>query len=89
MARLGDAWVGDEAVADALYCFLRTPGDYRTTVRTAANSNGDSDSIACIAGAFSGAFNGLDAIPEEWQRRVKNAAYLHDLAGRLADAVGA
>ena len=28
MRILGDAWVGDEAVADALYCFLRT----RTTI---------------------------------------------------------
>lgn len=28
MRILGEAWVGDEAVADVLYCFLRSPDDY-------------------------------------------------------------
>ncbi|MBI2300795.1 MAG: ADP-ribosylglycohydrolase family protein [Armatimonadetes bacterium] len=60
---LGDAWVAEEAVACALYCFLRTPGDYRATVLCGANANGDSDSIACIAGAISGAWLGEAAIP--------------------------
>lgn len=83
MRILGDAWVGEEALADALYCFLRSPDDYRRTVLAAANSNGDSDSIACIAGAMSGAFNGIEAIPDRWRREVENADYLTDLAKRL------
>jgi ADP-ribosylglycohydrolase len=31
---LGEAWTGDEAVASALYCFCRSPEDYRRTVLT-------------------------------------------------------
>ena len=31
---LGEAWIGEEAVASALYCFCRSPDDYRHTVLT-------------------------------------------------------
>lgn len=81
---LGEAWVAEEAIACALYCFLRTPHDYRATVLTAANTDGDSDSIACIAGSISGAFNGASPIPSEWRERVENAGRLRALAADLA-----
>ena len=80
---LGEGWVGEEAFAGAFYAFLRSPRDYRQIVLTAANAGGDADSIACIAGAFSGAFNGLHAIPEEWRRQVENAADLLETGTRL------
>jgi len=85
-ALLGEAWVAEEAVAGALYCFLRTPGDYRATVLCGANTSGDSDSLACIAGAISGAYNGIDAIPQDWQDRVERADELRDVARRLWEA---
>jgi len=85
LPRLGEGWVGDEAVACALYCFLRSPHDYKATVLTAANTNGDSDSIACIAGAISGAFNGVGAIPEKWAREVEDSEQLFALGRNLAD----
>ncbi len=80
---LGEAWVAEEAVAGALYCFLRSPDDYRATVLRAANTDGDSDSLACIAGAISGAYNGIDAIPAEWQERIERADDLLRVAERL------
>lgn len=80
---LGEAWTGDEAVASALYCFCRSPEDYRCTVLTGANTVGDSDSIACIAGAISGAYNGIDAIPEHWRRDIEDSALLHEVAADL------
>lgn len=80
---LGEAWTGDSAVASALYCFCRYPQDYRKTVLTGANTVGDSDSIACIAGAISGAYNGIDAIPEKWRRGVENTEMLHEIATGL------
>ena len=86
---LGEAWVGDEAVACALYCFCRSPEDYRTTVLTGANTVGDSDSIACVAGAISGAYNGLDAIPEKWRRQIEKSDELHRIAEKLLRAAGA
>jgi ADP-ribosylglycohydrolase len=83
LSYLGEGWVGEEAVALALYCFLRYPNNYSTTVIRAANTNGDSDSIACIAGSISGAYLGIDAIPSDWINRIEKSDYLADLAMRL------
>ncbi|MBN1546544.1 MAG: ADP-ribosylglycohydrolase family protein [Syntrophaceae bacterium] len=82
---LGEGWIGEEAVALALYCFLRYPDDYKAAVLRGANTNGDSDSIACIAGSISGAYNGIDAIPNEWIKRIEKSEFLNDLATRLAE----
>jgi ADP-ribosylglycohydrolase len=54
----------------SLYSFLRSPNDYRETVCTAIAVGGDVDTTAAMAGAISGGYLGLDAIPERWARRV-------------------
>jgi ADP-ribosylglycohydrolase len=82
---LGEGWIGEEAVALALYCFLRYPDDYKGAVLRGANSNGDSDSIASIAGSISGAYLGIGAIPPEWIMRIERTDYLRSLAERLAE----
>lgn len=84
LTHLGEGWVGEEAIALALYCVLKYPDDYVAAVRRGANTNGDSDSIACIAGGIMGARLGLDAIPQAWRDRCENKLYLVDLAGRMA-----
>jgi ADP-ribosylglycohydrolase len=80
---LGQAWVADEALACALYCACSFPDDYLGAVRRGANSNGDSDSIACIAGAMIGARLGEAAIPLDWRRRIEKGSELVALADRL------
>ncbi len=54
----------------SLYSFLRSPEDYWETVCTAIAVGGDVDTTAAMAGAISGAYLGLDAIPERWARYV-------------------
>ena len=54
----------------SLYSFLRSPNDYWETVCTAIAVGGDVDTTAAMAGAISGAYLGVDAIPERWARRV-------------------
>jgi ADP-ribosylglycohydrolase len=83
---IGQGWTGEEAVALALYCVLRYPDDYVAGVRRAANTNGDSDSIACIAGGILGARLGLDAIPEDWRARCEKREQLINLALRMEKA---
>jgi ADP-ribosylglycohydrolase len=56
----------------SLYSFLRSPEDYWETVSTAIAVGGDVDTTAAMAGAISGAYLGLQAIP----RRL--AQYLTD-----------
>ncbi len=81
---LGEGWIAEEAVASALYCFWRSPDDFEQTVLTAANTDGDSDSIACIAGSISGAFNGAKGIPEQWRTAVEDRQLLMSMGKELA-----
>ena len=80
---LGESWVADEAVASALWCFWRHRDDYRACVLDAVNTDGDSDSIACIAGSISGARLGLEAIPAHWRERVEATGALHAVGRAL------
>ncbi len=67
----GQGWVAEEAFATGLLCFLLFPDDPVAAIRRAAVTAGDSDSIACLAGAFTGAHLGLGAWPEEWMERIE------------------
>lgn len=80
---LGGAWIGEEAVATALWCALKAKGDYRDSIVRGANSSGDSDSIATIAGSITGALVGFGGIEEKYRRDVEKSALLDELARRL------
>lgn len=54
----------------SLYSFLRTPDDYRETICTAIAVGGDVDTTAAMAGAVSGAYNGLGAVPSHLTSRL-------------------
>lgn len=83
---LGQGWNGKEAVAIGLYCFLKNPENYEKTVLMAANTDGDSDSLASIAGAISGAYNGINGIPQEWITNVENSPLIWETANKLYDS---
>lgn len=86
---LGESWVAEEAVASAYYCVYHARGDFERALTLAANTDGDSDSIACIAGGIIGAQLGLEAIRPSWRQQVENSAHLHDIGQRLFDAASA
>ena len=72
----GAGWIAEEAFATGLLCFLLYPDDPVAAIRRAAVSSGDSDSIACLTGAFAGAYHGLGAWPAEWIERIEHRAQL-------------
>jgi ADP-ribosylglycohydrolase len=80
---LGESWVADEALASAFYCFWRHADDARACLLEAANTDGDSDSIACIAGGIVGARLGRSALPSEWITGVEASERLQDMGARL------
>lgn len=64
----GGAWQGISAfvtpsVVWSLYAFLHAPDDYWTTVCTAIEAGGDTDTMAAIAGGIAGARLGPAALP--------------------------
>lgn len=64
--QLGGGWVGEEALAIAVYCALEAGGDFARGVRLAVNHSGDSDSTGSIAGNLLGALLGAHALPADW-----------------------
>ncbi|MFR9799958.1 ADP-ribosylglycohydrolase family protein [Streptomyces sp. MS06] len=81
----GAGWIAEEAMATGLLCFLLFPDEPLTALRRAACSSGDSDSLACLAGAFAGARLGAEAWPAAWAGRIEYRDELLAL-GTLWDA---
>lgn len=80
----GAGWVAEEAFATGLLCFLLYPDEPLKALRRAAVTSGDSDSIACLTGAFAGAHLGAGCWPREWMRRIEYRERLAALASRLS-----
>ncbi|MFA6447843.1 MAG: ADP-ribosylglycohydrolase family protein [bacterium] len=72
-----------ETVASAVFCFLKTPGDFETTAISAVMGGEDADTTAAVAGAISGAWNGTWGIPLRWIERVEDSAEIRSIAGKL------
>lgn len=76
-------WAAHEAIAAGLFLLVRFPEDPAGAILQGANSPGDSDSLATLAGALLGARHGLGAFPERWVAEVERSAELQALALRL------
>lgn len=60
---LGEGWVGDEAIAIAIFSVMRHIDSFEDCIVCAVNHDGDSDSTGAIAGNIIGAILGYSAIP--------------------------
>jgi len=76
----GLGWVAEEAFGTGLLCFLLYPDNPVAAIQRAAVTAGDSDSIACLAGAFAGASQGLEAWPADWVQRIEYRTELAELS---------
>uniref|UniRef100_A0A671NAN9 ADP-ribosylhydrolase ARH3 n=1 Tax=Sinocyclocheilus anshuiensis TaxID=1608454 RepID=A0A671NAN9_9TELE len=85
----------EESVPTAIFCVLHCleprdglPERFGGLERTIAYSlalGGDTDTIACMAGAIAGAHYGIDSIPQSWQKSCEGVEEADDLARRLYD----
>jgi ADP-ribosylglycohydrolase len=80
IADIGEGWIGEEALAVAIYAALKFPHDWSQAVLAAANHAGDCDSTASICGAILGTALGVEAIPTKWVSAVENSARIRQLA---------
>jgi len=81
---IGSGVTAHEAVPMAVGCFLYSPNDFEKTVINAANLvESDSDTIACMAGAFSGAHNGIRSIPDRFLHSLESRKRIEELAAEL------
>ncbi|KAM9355404.1 ADP-ribosylhydrolase ARH3 [Pholidichthys leucotaenia] len=96
ISELGNGIAALQSVPTAIFCVLHClqpreclPENYGGLERTIAYSlalGGDTDTIACMAGAIAGAHYGIEAVPQSWMRCCegaddadKNAERLHML----------
>lgn len=85
--RLGQGWIGPEALAIGAYCALALPkpSQFADAVRLAANHSGHSDSTAAVTGSILGARHGTAVLPRSWLGCLE----LADVIERVAQDLGA
>ena len=81
--QLGEGWVGDEALAIAVYCALKHPDSFEDAIVASVNHGGDSDSTGAITGNIMGAALGLNATPEKFLENLELKNVILELADDL------
>lgn len=80
--QLGEGWVGDEALAIAVFCAVRYQNDFAAGIRAAVNHKGDSDSTGAICGNILGAWLGEEAVEKAFDLKRLELA---DVTRTIAD----
>jgi len=80
---LGNGVEAYNSVPTAIYCFLRNWDSFEDSVLYAIGLGGDTDTIGAMTGAISGAYHGVEAIPELWKSRLERDDYIEELAKKL------
>jgi len=81
--RLGHGIEAFNSVPTAIFSFLSHACDFVAAVTYAISLGGDTDTIAAMAGALSGAYLGRQAIPETLLQRLENRDNIARLAEQL------
>jgi len=78
IARVGNGIRASEAVAAALWAFLRYGSTPEECAIRAVGFGGDTDTIGTMAGALAGALHGAAWIPTRWYECIENAEHGRD-----------
>jgi poly(ADP-ribose) glycohydrolase ARH3 len=85
--QLGHDSTALNSVPTAIYCFLSHLDSFEEALVYAVGLGGDTDTIASMTGAISGAYHGKKCIPSRWMRDVENTDkgrdYIEELAIKL------
>lgn len=81
--QLGKGWVGEEALAIAVYCALKYSNDFSSAIKAAVNHVGDSDSTGAITGQIMGALLGYSRIDDRWKNDLELFEVILEIANDL------
>ncbi|MBU0574298.1 MAG: ADP-ribosylglycohydrolase family protein [Candidatus Margulisbacteria bacterium] len=76
-----------ESVGSAFFAFLKSPNSFYQSVVEAVNAGGDTDTIGAITGAISGAFNGIEGIPNKWLNNLEDKSIIDERSRRLFELI--
>ena len=83
---MGNGIEAFNSVPTAIYSFLTQPNSFAQAVLHAVSLGGDTDTIGAMTGAISGAYIGIESIPDSWKGKLENRPYLEELAEKLWSA---
>jgi len=83
VAELGNGIEAFNSVPTAIYSFLAHPNSFVEAVLYAISLGGDTDTIGAMTGAISGAYLGIESIPDSWRGKLENRLYIEELAKKL------
>ena len=82
-SELGNTIEAFNSVPASIFSFMSFAQSFEAAVVHAIILGGDTDTIGAMTGAISGAYLGIDAIPQQWRGKLENSAYLERLAYKL------
>ena len=80
---LGNGVEAQNSVPTAIYCFLCNLQSFEESLIYAISLGGDTDTIGAMTGAISGAYHGVEVIPERLKAGLERRAYIEGLAEKL------
>jgi len=83
--QLGRTVAVHESLPFALYSFLCHLKSFEDCLYCAILHGGDRDTLGAMACAVSGAYLGIESIPQSWRQRLENRSYIEDLASGLSE----
>jgi poly(ADP-ribose) glycohydrolase ARH3 len=83
--RLGRSVAVHQSMPFAIYAFLQHPKSFEACLFCAILNGGDRDTLGAMACAVSGAYLGVEAIPQAWREKLENREYIEELALTLME----
>jgi poly(ADP-ribose) glycohydrolase ARH3 len=83
VAELGNGIEAFNSVPAAIFSFLLHYDSFSEAVLDAISLGGDTDTIGAMTGAISGAYLGVESIPDAWKEKLEDMSYIEELAKTL------
>ena len=81
--RLGRSVAVNESMPFAVYSFLKHPKSFEECLFCAILNGGDRDTLGAMAGAISGSYLGIEAMPHSWRQKLEDGHIIESLASSL------
>lgn len=81
--QLGRSITVHESMPFAVFCFLKSPNSFEDALVTAVSNGGDCNTLGAMTSTLCGAYLGIDALSNEWCKKLENAEHIESLASAL------
>ncbi|MCK4931950.1 MAG: ADP-ribosylglycohydrolase family protein, partial [Candidatus Aminicenantes bacterium] len=83
--QIGRSVMAHESLPFSIYSFLLTPRSFENCLFCSILNGGDRDTLGAMACAISGAYLGVEALPQIWLKKLENRTYIQELTLKLTE----